>query len=302
MPIELRQLRAFVEIARSGSFSRAASLLSIAQPALSRQVRLLEAELAAPLFHRNGRGAVLTPAGERLLGHAEDVLRRVAEARRDLAALQEQPAGAVALGIPPSVAVALLTPLVVHMRDRYPGVRLHVMEGFSGTVVDWIETGRADLGITYDIRRSPLILTEMLLVEELFLVRRPDPEGCSPATIRGAALAAVPLVLPARPHGLRLLCERVMGQQGHGLDIRFEIDSMPTMKELAETGVAATVLPFGAVAREVAAGRLEALRIVEPGIRRTMVLATAAQRPIDAPLRAVITAIQAVIAHRSAAA
>lgn len=295
MSIELRQLRSFVTIAQAGSFSRAAGLLAIAQPALSRQVRLLEAEIDAPLFHRNGRGVVLTPAGELLLAHAQDILGRTAQAKRELAALQGRPTGTVVLGVPPSVSITLLTPLVLHVRDLYPGIRLHVMEGFSGTVLDWVQTGHVEVAIIYDIRRSPQILAETLLVEDLFLVRRPDPAD-SRIAIGGAEIATIPLVLPARPHGLRLLCERALAPGDQGLDVRFEIDSMPIMKELAQEGAAPTILPYAAVAREVEAGLLEALRIVDPNLSRTMMLATATQRPIDASVRAVIAAIRTITA------
>lgn len=291
--MDLRQLRYFIEIADAGSFSRAANLLSVAQPALSRQIRLLEGRLDAPLFHRNGRGVVLTAAGELLLGHARDILQRTARAEREIAVLQGRPTGTVTLGVPPSVAAMLLTPLVAHASERYPGVRLHIMEGFSGTVLDWLQTGRVDLAIIYDVRRSTSIIAETLLVEDLFLIRRPDA-GAKRA-IRGEALARVPLVLPAKPHGLRLLCDSVMADHGLALDVRFEIDSMTIMKELSQEGVAGTVLPFGAVAREVKAGTLAAVRIVEPNMSRTMVLATAAHRPVDATVRAIVGAIRTVV-------
>lgn len=295
MTIELRQLRSFVEIAQAGSFSRAASLLSIAQPALSRQIRQLEQAMNAQLFHRNGRGVVPTLAGELLLVHARDILSRTAQAQRELAALQGQPTGTVVLGVPPSVSTTLLTPLVIHARDRYPGIKLHVMEGFSGTVLDWVQTGHVDVAIIYDVRRSPLILAETLLVEDLFLVRRPDPQDPR-SVVRCEELAGIPVVLPAKPHGLRLLCESAMSRHGYALDVRFEIDSLPIMKELAQEGVVPTILPYGAVAREVGAGQLEALHIVEPNLSRTMMLATAAHRPIDASVRAIISAIQSVVA------
>lgn len=295
MAIELRQLRSFVEVAQAGSFSRAASLLSIAQPALSRQIRQLEQAMNARLFHRNGRGVVPTLAGELLLGHARDILNRASQAQRELAALQGHPTGTVVLGVPPSVSTMFLTPLVVQVRDRYPGVKLHVMEGFSGTVLDWVQIGRVDVAIIYNVRPCPLILAETLLVEDLFLVRKPDRQDPR-SVIRCEDLAEIPVVLPAKPHGLRLLCESAMGQHGYALDVRFEIDSLPIMKELAREGVVPTILPYGAVAREVEAGQLEALRIVEPNLSRTMMLATATNRPIDASVRAIIGAIQSVVA------
>lgn len=294
VPVDLRQLRTFVEIVRAGSFSRAASVLSVAQSALSRQVRQLEHAMNAQLLYRNGRGVVLTTAGERLLLHAEDILNRVLLAQRELASLQGHPTGTVVLGIPPSVSGMLLTRLVIRASNLYPGIKLHAREGLSGTVLEWLLAGRIDVAIIYDVRRSPLIMAETLLQEDLFLVRRPDLRDPR-STIRCEDLSQIPLVLPAPPHGLRTLCEETIREHDQTLDVRFEVDSMPIMKELAKEGIVQTILPYCAVAREVDAGKLEALRIVEPNLSRTMMLATARHRPFDSSVRAVIGLIQATV-------
>ena len=126
--MDLRQLEYFVRVAELGGFTRAAIALGVAQPALSRQVRLLEVELRQTLLARNGRGAVPTEAGQVLLEHARGILHQVDRAREELARLRGGLAGRVTLGLPPSVARALAVPLLQGCRQQLPDARLSITE------------------------------------------------------------------------------------------------------------------------------------------------------------------------------
>lgn len=291
--MEFRHLRSFLEIARTGSFSRAASTLAIAQPALSRQIRELEQDLKAPLFHRNGRGVILTTAGEVFLGHAQEIVDRLARAEMEIAAFQGELQGTITLGLPPSVSTVLLKPLITRLNEHYPRIILRAREGFSVSVLEWLHTGQADLAIIYGPSGTGAVLSEALLVEELVLVHHPAMRsGQTPIT--GAELATIPLVLAARPNGLRLLVERRMADFGHTVNVRYEVESMPTIKELVAEGTVSTILPYGGVMREVAEGKLQISPIILPHITRSMALATAANRPIDKTMRTVIRVIHEV--------
>src|SRR6056297_1598826 len=125
--MEMRQIRYFVEIAEQSSFSRAARKLAIAQPALSRQMRLLEEAVGSRLFYRNGRGVTLTAAGEMFLGHASEILARIALAEQDVSNLASTPRGEVVLGLPPSVSAALLRKVVVRLAEQFPAVKLRAL-------------------------------------------------------------------------------------------------------------------------------------------------------------------------------
>ena len=105
--MDIRQLRTFVHVAELGSFSKAADRLHIAQPALSRQIRLLESELKAALFIRHGRGVRLTDAGTLFLDRASGILRQIEQARADVAAEAGDVSGEVSIGVPPSVGIVL---------------------------------------------------------------------------------------------------------------------------------------------------------------------------------------------------
>jgi LysR family nitrogen assimilation transcriptional regulator len=291
--MEFRHLRSFLEIARTGSFSRAASTLAIAQPALSRQIRELEQDLKTPLFHRNGRGVILTAAGEIFLGHAQEIIDRLTRAENEIAAFQGELQGTITLGLPPSVGMVLLKPLITRLNEQFPRIVLRAREGFSVSVSEWLHTGQADLAIVYGATGTGAVLSETLLVEELVLVHHPDLRD-NHIPIKGNELSSIPLVLAARPNSLRLLVERRMADFGHSLNIRYEVESMPTIKELVAEGTVATILPYGGVMREVAEGTLQISSIILPHITRSMALATAANRPIDKTMRAVIRVIHEV--------
>ena len=115
--MNLKQLEYFVQVAELGSFSKAAVVLDIAQPALSRQVRSLETELRQQLFLRNGRGVALTDAGKRLFDHSVAVLQLISHAREDLGASRDEPVGRVTIGLPPSIGRQLTLPLIDRFKE-----------------------------------------------------------------------------------------------------------------------------------------------------------------------------------------
>src|SRR3954464_9681768 len=126
--MDLRQLDYFVHVADARSFSQAAELLSIAQPALSRQVRRLEIELRQALFRRTGRGVTLTAAGKRLLEHARGILEQVERARSDLEGSRDGDRGRVIVGMPPTVGRALSAKLVAQFRSQFPRANISIVE------------------------------------------------------------------------------------------------------------------------------------------------------------------------------
>ena len=170
--MELKQLDYFLGVAESGSFSKAAIRLSVAQPILSRQIKLLESELGVELLYRNGRGVVVSEAGKVLETYARSVVGLVEKARSEIGSLKAEPRGRVAIAMPPSIGWMLTGPLVVRCREAFPGILLHVAEGFSGHVAEWLSTGRVDIGVVYQAARLSTLQTEPLLSDELILWAR----------------------------------------------------------------------------------------------------------------------------------
>ena len=149
--MDIRQLRYFLGIAEAGSISAAAARLRVAQPALSQQMAKLEAELGARLMERGPRGVMLTGAGEALREHAHVVLRDLERAREAVQAEAGGPVqGNVTIGLPTTVAMVLTLSLLLAMRERHPGVALHLVESQSGHLVEWLRQGRLDVAVLFD--------------------------------------------------------------------------------------------------------------------------------------------------------
>eukprot|EP01031_Cornospumella_fuschlensis_P027600 gene27600-33333_t len=174
--MDLKQLEYFVRVAELGSFTRAAQALNIAQPALSRQVRLLEVELRQNLLVRNGRGATPTQAGLLLLEHGLGILHQVERAREELGRVRTGLTGRVALGLPPSVARVLTVPLTRAFRAKMPEAQLSISEGLSSAMQENLQNGRLDIAVLYNPSPMPGIEHTPLVQEELLLVQ-PRPPG-----------------------------------------------------------------------------------------------------------------------------
>jgi LysR family nitrogen assimilation transcriptional regulator len=287
--MELRQLEYFIAIAETGAFSRAAVRLSVAQPILSRQIKALEQELGVELYHRTGRGIVLSEAGKILEQHARGVLETTAGAKRALGALGSAPSGKVTIGMPPSVGAVLTTSLVREFRAEFPKVSLGVMEGFSGHVLEWLTTGRIDVAVLYNAPRTSTLVSDPLLTDELILlgpVR--DPANAGRGEVQAARLAELPLILPSRPHGLRVLVDEFLSRIGVTPNVQVEIDAMPSTLSLVESGIGYTILSYSCVHHLVSAGRIRTWSLVNPSMTRTLVVATSTQRPVTKAARALV--------------
>src|SRR5262245_57110334 len=135
--MELRQLQYFLAVADSGSLSKAAAVLGIAQPALSRSIRQLEEVVATRLFHRHGRGIELTEKGAQFRAMVSPLVRDLLQAGDQLKASAGIPAGTISFGMPPSISAVIGARLVETFLRLYPPVRLQIVDAFSGYVNEW---------------------------------------------------------------------------------------------------------------------------------------------------------------------
>ncbi len=296
--MDLKQLEYFVRVAELGSFTRAAAALDVAQPALSRQVRLLEVELRQNLLTRNGRGAAPTEAGKLLLEHGRGILHQVERAREELGRVRGTLAGRVAIGLPPSVAKAMTVPLIREFRRRMPGATLSITEGLSVGMHESLATGRLDIALLYNASASPDIELTALLQEPLFLVQR--RAGKAPAKPRPVPLrdvANLPLVIPSRPNAIRMLVETELARLGCRLQVALEIDGVAAILDLVEDGAGSAILSRNAVATS---GRPQAFSlrpISSPGLRSKLLMAMSSQRPATLTQKAALPLIQQ-LAHK----
>ncbi len=275
--MNLKQLEYFVRVAELGSFSKAALILNIAQPALSRQVRLLETDLHVTLLTRNGRGVVLTEVGQRLFDHSVGILQLVARAAEDVAAARDEPAGRIVVGLPPSIGRRLTLPLVEGFRRHLPKARLAIVEGLSTHLTEWIATGRVDLGLIHNPEPNAAIEVTPVLDEPLGLV---SPAGGKAATpLPMAELPNYPLILPERTHAMRKLIETQAALANLKLDIRLEISGVPAILDLVAAGYGHAVLTRTALAAFGKPGAFVLRPLTKPGLSSTLFLAVSAHKP-----------------------
>lgn len=278
--MDLRQLQFFVRAIECASISRAAQSLNMAQPSLSQRIRELEDELGVTLLDRFPHGVRATEAGALVADRARAILRLVDTMSSEAKSVGHEPVGEVAIGLPTTAALHLTLPLVEVTRQRYPKIRLRILEGMSGHVQEWLLSGRLDIAVLYAVGPISGLDVEVVTEEDLCLISKPDPERLG-VDLPCRELPRFPLVLPGPGHGLRRAIEAAWRPRGEQLDVVVEVDSLTHLKRLAfEIGVH-TILPAAACRDEIAEGRLMARRIVDPPLRRPITLATSTNRPLS---------------------
>ncbi|AVR88034.1 LysR family transcriptional regulator [Thauera aromatica] len=292
--MDLKQLAYFVRVAELGSFTRASIALDIAQPALSRQVRLLEVELHQNLLVRNGRGVTLTEAGSVLLEHSRGVLHQIERLREELSRVRGALSGRVALGMPPSLSKRVAVPVTRAFRQRLPEAALSIIEGLSVTMQESLVSGRLDIALVYNATPSPDVDLIPLLDEALYLIQRSDdPAAGEPITLKD--LARQPLVIPSRPNSIRMLVETELGKLGLHPEITLEIDGVPTILDLVADGAGRAVLTRNAVLTAATPSLFATRPIVSPQLQSRLSLALSSRRPSTGTQRAMLNLLEELI-------
>jgi LysR family nitrogen assimilation transcriptional regulator len=280
--LEHRHLRNFLAVVEQRSISKAARLIRLAQPALSRQLRALEDELGTPLLFRHGSGVIPTPPGEILAKYARSLLDQAQAVRDAISAVASSPTGKLAIGAPSSMAAILIPELALAVRRRLPGVQLRLIEGYSANLHQRLLAGELDVAILYAERRQTSLVTRPLLSEPLVAI---GPAGHFSArkSVSIPELAAQDLIMPAAANRLRSLFEDAAAQTGHTATIVMEVDSVPGLLELVAAGAGVSILPYSAIHSAVKQGRLSYARIAPETFDRHLVLARIPER-IETPL------------------
>lgn len=273
--MELRQLRYFVCVVEQGSMSRAALVLDVVQSTLSQQISRLEGELATRLLQRSSKGVVPTEAGLAFFREAQLALRHTEQAAR--AAQQSRLTGTVSVGLASTTASVLGVPLMRAMRERYPDVRLHMVESMSGHVTTMLNSRQLDLAVLFDTGTGRRWSVMPLLEEKLFLIRPrlPGAGGTPPrsATTRMAQLKGVPLILPTGSHGLRSALDAAFARAKFKPNLVAEIDSLALLMDTVRSGLGSTVQPWAALGRVADAEQaFHWSEIADPQVRRSNAL------------------------------
>lgn len=272
--MDLKQLRTFLRVAEVGSLSQASDRLRVAQPALSRQIKMLETEVGVPLFARHGRGMKLTEAGRQLLEHVGAPLRQLENSFDEVRSSAKRIEGRVALGMTPTISFILAGRLAKRVAKELPGVSLRIVEGYGGYLVEWLQRGEIDATVVYGPASDLHLRVTELLFERLVLVGPRDCALDADEPVSFKALAGMELVLPSKPHGLRAVVDNAAYKSKTALNIRFEADSFLVLKDLVQEGLGFTILPTSAFKKHQLGTDFRIAPLIRPKVIRHIVMAS----------------------------
>jgi LysR family transcriptional regulator, nitrogen assimilation regulatory protein len=269
--MELSHLCTRVHVAEPGGLSKAADRLDIAQPALSRKIRLLETEPGVRLFDRHERGMTATDHGQEMLRHAMRVTAELEEIRASVSDEDGPFRGHASIGMPSTGADILSEPLVVAFCETHPDATLRIVSAYSSYLMDWMHRGEIDAAILYDPKSARTLRVQPLLEEVLFLI---GPPGS------GLSQDGVQLLLLSKGHGLREILDKCAQDCDFALNVPVEADSYSTLKSLVRAGHGSTILPKAPIHRDLAAGELCAAPLHNPVPMRRLILSYPTDRPV----------------------
>ena len=264
-----------MRIAATGSISRAAVSLGIAQASLSQQLLRLEDEVGSSLFQRTARGVTLTETGRVFQEQARHILRLAEHAIEDARNRTQEARGAVILAVPYSISKLAGITLIEAFKRRAPQISFRLVEALTGQIRGWLDEGKIDLGILHELGALRHLSSRRLATEELFLIGPPGRYAGaieSMPRVTPEELAPLPMILPGLPHGLRQVIEQETGRLGTRLTVHLEIDAMVHISSLIERGHGFSILPLSAIIDSLAARKVSIARIGDGSMRRTLCL------------------------------
>lgn len=268
--MDTRRLRYFVQIVDSGSITRAAALVGVAQPALSQQLAILENELKVRLLERSVSGVTPTPAGRILYARAQTLLRQFDELREAVHREVKPLSGTVLLGMPPTMLARLGLPLIERVCSQHPELHLQIREEGSLVLHELLIGGKLDLSITA-LRPEGELVGEEILTEDIVLMHAPSLDVPEAATL--ADLARLPWVLPRRPNSIRASIDAAFAARNLDVNVVVEIDSLHSAMQIVRRGLGVGVMTLDAMRDDLEAGTLRARHLADAPLRRTIYLA-----------------------------
>ncbi|MER6980616.1 LysR family transcriptional regulator, partial [Streptomyces carpinensis] len=272
--MDIRQLRALVTVAEAGSVTRAAELLHLVQPAVTRQIRALEHELGVALFERTRQGMRPTAAGTTMVERARRALNELERARAEIRPTPRAVTGIVTVGLLDSAGHLLAEPLASAVLRDHPGIDLRLLSAYSGHLQQWLDDGDLDLTLLYNLASTPSLNADPLVREKLWAVAPPSAGLRAERPVPFEEAVSHPLVAPAAGHGLRRVIDAAAAQAGVEMNLLVQTNSMHVQKQLVLAGHGWTILPGVGIAEDVANGSLSAAPLCEPDVWRSIVLGT----------------------------
>lgn len=295
--MDTEALRTFVMIARTGGFSGAAEQMGRSQPAISRRIALLEAEIRMPVFERLAGGVALSQAGEALLPHAERVLAALEDASSAMRVLQVGEGGPISVAVVGTLAGADLAQALKRFAGQFPKVALTLRTATSVQVSDLVRRGEATLGLRYFEDPSPDLENRACASEALVVVCAPEHPLAQRKVASLRDLGNEPWLGFPPPEGRD---ERWAGMLSAQFLIRgvaevpfTAVDSLTAQKRLVEAGFGLALMPVSAVAEERAAGSLAAIAVADLAVSNPVSLITRKGGYVSPAAQALIEALTA---------
>lgn len=278
--MDLRQIQFFVKLFQEGSMTRAAARLNVVQPALSMQIRRLEDEFGVRLFERTSRGVIPTDTGKSFYRMCLEILADVEKAGRYLREATGRIEGELRVGLMPSLARNVAPRVISEYSSLYPGVRLRVLDAYSGNLVDWLASGDIDFAVINRPEKDVGVSTIPLFNDSLLLISGTDDNRVAPASVWARQLASMHLILPSERQGMRRLIDTTLARFDIRLVPEMEMDSLQATMELVRGSRWATILPGIAIRQADIDESIEVRRIIAPVISREVVVGFHPQHPL----------------------
>lgn len=291
---DLRALRIFSLVARSGSITKVAIDLGVSQPAISRYLSMLEKQCGGYLFTRNGRGVGLTELGKQVQPVVEQVLASASDLNDVIAAAHGRVSGTVRIGTLPSLSNALIVPLLLRLQREYPAIHVQIVESAAGQIESWLQRREIDIGLPYRSHDALGSDEDVLLRLPSYLIGPPGDRITAARQVLFAKLDGLPLVLSRKPSSVRMMLDEMGRRNGVDIRVTVEADSGFIQKQMVVKRSGYTLLPWHFVAAEVERGELQAAEIVEPAVVRIVSLMltdrpTQAVKVVTALLREIVS-------------
>ncbi|MCW0210264.1 MAG: LysR family transcriptional regulator [Achromobacter sp.] len=291
---DLRALRIFSLVARSGSITKVAIDLGVSQPAISRYLSMLEKQCGGYLFTRNGRGVGLTELGKQVQPVVEQVLASASDLNDVIAAAHGRVSGTVRIGTLPSLSNALIVPLLLRLQREYPAIHVQIVESAAGQIESWLQRREIDIGLPYRSHDALGSDEDVLLRLPSYLIGPPGDRITAARQVPFAKLDGLPLVLSRKPSSVRMMLDEMGRRNGVDIRVTVEADSGFIQKQMVVKRSGYTLLPWHFVAAEVERGELQASEIVEPSVVRIVSLMltdrpTQAVKVVTALLREIVS-------------
>ena len=295
LPIDPEVAQLVIDIAEAGNLSKVADRTGKSQPYISRALGRLEMDLGERLFRRTGRGVALTDFGETVLPRIRTWLSDTQTLIDDFKTYAGNPNGEVKIGTLPSTSSPIMSALFVRVRQRFPGIRLRFKEGYHSQIESWLESGQVDMGIVlaYEPNRNA---DDIALLEfETYLCGAANDPVTRGDKVEFAELLTLPMILPARPGVLSRHLDGLYSKYGKSVNSILEVSSLTMQRDIVAVGDAYAILSYATLADDVRSGRLQASRIVNPGITQYLSIALSRHGPITKVTREVLKQLRELV-------